>query len=160
MNTAEDIVNDKNQQILTVSFDDTVQKACEFMVKNKIGAVLVEKDEEYVGVWTERDLLRNTTSEGFDPKTAKVGNYMSSPLLTAPHNTPNYKLEEMFLGLFVRHLVVEKEGHYIGFISIGDVLRAAEQAVVQIRLAAKIHHLRRAFGMTRRDDQQRVRMLS
>jgi signal-transduction protein with cAMP-binding, CBS, and nucleotidyltransferase domain len=125
MNTAEDIVDDKNQQILTVSFDDTVQKACEFMVKNKIGAVLVEKNEEYVGVWTERDLLRNITKEGFDPKTAKVGNYMSSPLRTAPHDTLNHKLEEMFLGLFVRHLVIEKEGHYIGFISIGDVLRAS-----------------------------------
>ena len=43
MNTAEDIVNDKNQQILTVPFEDTVHMACEFMVKNKIGAVLVEK---------------------------------------------------------------------------------------------------------------------
>ena len=125
MNTAEDIVNDKNQQILTVPFDDTVQKACEFMVKNKIGAVLVEKDEEYVGVWTERDLLRNITKEGFDPKTAEVGNYMSSPLRTAPHDTLTHKLEEMFLGLFVRHLVIEKESHYIGFISIGDVLRAS-----------------------------------
>jgi signal-transduction protein with cAMP-binding, CBS, and nucleotidyltransferase domain len=125
MNTAEDIVKDKNQQILTVSFDDTVQKACEFMVQNRIGAVLVEKDEAYVGVWTERDLLRNITREGFDPKTAKVGKYMSSPLHTAPHDTLNHKLEEMFLGLFVRHLVIEKEGHYIGFISIGDVLRAS-----------------------------------
>ena len=124
MKTAEDIVNDKNQQILTVSFHDTVQEACEFMVKNKIGAVLVEKNEEYVGVWTERDLLRNITKEGFDPKTAKVGNYMSSPLHTAAHDTPTHKLEEMFLGLFVRHLVIEKEDHYIGFISIGDVLRA------------------------------------
>ena len=124
MNTAEDIVNDKNQQILTVSYDDTVQTACEFMVKNKIGAVLVEKDEKLIGIWTERDLLRNITEEGFDLRTAKVGNYMTSPLHTAPHNTHAHKLEEMFLGLFVRHLVIEKEGHYIGFISIGDVLRA------------------------------------
>ena len=125
MYTAEDIVKDKNQQILTVSFDDTVEKACEFMVRRKIGAVLVEKDEEYVGIWTERDLLRNTPKEEFDPKTAKVGSYMTSPLLTAPHDAETYKLEEMFLGCFVRHLVIEKEGHYIGFISIGDVLRAS-----------------------------------
>ena len=125
MNTAEDIVNDKNQEILTVSLNDTVQTACEFMVKHKIGAVLVEKNQELVGIWTERDLLRNITEEGFDPKTAKVGNYMTSPLHTAPHNTNSHKLEEMFLGLFVRHLVIEKEGHYIGFISIGDVLRAS-----------------------------------
>ena len=35
-----------------------------------------------------------------------------------------HKLEEMFLGLFVRHLLVEKDGDYIGLVSIGDVLRA------------------------------------
>jgi CBS domain-containing protein len=31
----------------------------------------------------------------------------------------------MFLGLFVRHLLIEKEGEYIGMLSIGDVLRAS-----------------------------------
>lgn len=30
----------------------------------------------------------------------------------------------MFLGLFLRHILVEKEGEYIGLLSIGDVLRA------------------------------------
>lgn len=30
----------------------------------------------------------------------------------------------MFLGLFIRHLIIEKDGRYIGFISIGDVIRA------------------------------------
>ena len=50
---------------------------------------------------------------------------MSSPVRSAPHDAAIYKLEEMFLGLFVRHLLVEKEGAYIGLISIGDVTRAS-----------------------------------
>ena len=124
MNTAEDIVKDKNQQILSVSHDETVQTTCQVMVENKVGAIVVKKNEDFVGIWTERDLLRNITDEGFNPHTAKVGDYMSSPLRTASHDTHIIKLQEMFLGLFVRHLVIEKEGHYIGFISIGDVLRA------------------------------------
>jgi hypothetical protein len=43
-------------------------------------------------------MLRNI-SEGFDPKTEKVGDYMTSPLRTASHRTRIYKLEEMFLEL-------------------------------------------------------------
>ncbi len=31
----------------------------------------------------------------------------------------------MFLGLFLRHLLIEKDGEYIGMLSIGDVLRAS-----------------------------------
>ena len=94
------------------------------MVDNKIGAILVEKDGEYVGIWSERDLLRNIISEGFELREAKVGDYMTSPLHTASHSTRIYKLEEMFLGLFLRHILIEKDGEYIGMLSIGDVLRA------------------------------------
>ncbi len=124
MKTAEDILEDKKRDIVSISPDQTVYQACRKMVDSKIGAILVKKDDEYVGIWSERDLLRNIISEGFDPQKAKVGDYMTSPVRTASHRTRIYKLEEMFLGLFLRHILIEKDGEYIGMLSIGDVLRA------------------------------------
>jgi len=124
MKTAADILEDKKRDIVSISWDQTVFQACRKMVKNKIGAILVTKADEFVGIWSERDLLRNIISEGFDPKKAKVGDYMTSPLHTASHSTRIYKLEEMFLGLFLRHILIEKDGEHIGLLSIGDVLRA------------------------------------
>ena len=124
MNSAEEIVKDKKGDIVSIAHDQTILKACQVMIDNKIGAVLVTKDGEFVGIWTERDLMRNSVTPGFDPETCRVGDYMTTPLHTAAHTTQLHKLEEMFLGLFVRHLVVDKEGEYIGLISIGDVLRA------------------------------------
>ena len=124
MKTAKDILEDKQRDIVSIAWDQTVHQACRKMVDNKIGAILVKKDDEFVGIWSERDLLRHITSEGFDPKKAKVGDYMTSPLRTASYSTRIYTLEEMFLGLLLRHLIIEKEGEYIGMLSIGDVLRA------------------------------------
>ena len=124
MKTAEDIVHDKKVEIVTIDWDKTVLEACHKMIEHKIGAIVVEKHNDLVGVWSERDLLNNITNKKFDASVAKVGDYMNHPLHTAPFDTPISKLEEMFLGLFIRHLVIEKDGHYIGFISIGDVLRA------------------------------------
>ena len=124
MKTAEDIIKDKQRDIVYISWDQTVHQACREMIDNKIGAILVKKDDEFVGIWSERDLLRNITAEGFDPQKAKVGDYMTSPLRSASHRTRIYKLEEMFLGLFLRHILIEKDGEYIGMLSIGDVLRA------------------------------------
>jgi len=49
---------------------------------------------------------------------------MSAPLKTAPHSTRIHKFKEMFPGLFLRHLPIEKDGRIIGLLSIGDVLRA------------------------------------
>jgi signal-transduction protein with cAMP-binding, CBS, and nucleotidyltransferase domain len=125
MKTAADIVKEKKKDIVSIPFDQTIHQAARIMIENKIGAILVTKNDEYVGIWSEKDLLRHITDPGFDPKIAKIGDFMSSPVRSAPHDAAIYKLEEMFLGLFVRHLLVEKEGAYIGLISIGDVTRAS-----------------------------------
>ena len=125
MITAEDILKEKQRDIVSISWDQTVQEACQKMVQKKIGAILVKKDDQYIGIWTERDLLQKITEEGFNPQTAKISDHMSAPLKTAPHSTRIHKLEEMFLGLFLRHLPIEKEGEFIGLLSIGDVLRAS-----------------------------------
>jgi signal-transduction protein with cAMP-binding, CBS, and nucleotidyltransferase domain len=125
MITAEDILKEKQRDIVSIAWDQTVQQACQKMVDKKIGAILVKKDNQYVGIWTERDLLRKMTAKGFDPQTAKIGDHMSAPLKTTPHSTRIHKLNEMFLGLFLRHLPIEKDGEFIGLLSIGDVLRAS-----------------------------------
>ena len=124
MKTAGDIIEDKQREIVSISYDQTIQHACQDMLDKKIGAILVKKNDKYVGIWTERDLLRNITAPGFDPHTARIGDYMTTELHSVSHDTILHKIEEMFLGLFVRHLPVDKDGETIGMISIGDVLRA------------------------------------
>ena len=125
MKTAEDIVNDKRREIVCIEWDQTVHQACRTMIEKKIGAIVVKKNDEFVGIWSERDLLLNICNKGFDPLTARISDYMSAPIHSAPHSTRIHKLEEMFLGLFLRHLLIEKEGKFIGMLSIGDVLRAS-----------------------------------
>ncbi len=109
MKTAEDIVKEKKTEIVSVSYDQTVQQACQLMVDSKIGAILVKNEGSYVGIWTERDLLRNFTAPDFDPHRARIGDYMTTRLHSVSHDTSLHKVEEMFLGLFVRHLPVDKE---------------------------------------------------
>lgn len=124
MKTAEDIIQDKNKDMICISHTETIHKALQVMVANKIGALLVKKNDKIVGIWTERDLMCGSITSGFDPKTARIGDHMTTDLKTALHNTPISKLEEMFLGLYLRHILIEKEGEYIGILSIGDVVRA------------------------------------
>ena len=125
MKTAEDIVKEKNREMVCISFDSTVREALRLMTANKIGAILVTKEDKIVGIWTERDLLYNINLPGFNPDKELVGDYMTTSLHTTRHNAPILKIKEMFLGLFIRHIIVEKDGEYIGLLSIGDVLRAS-----------------------------------
>ena len=124
MKTAEDILNEKRGDMVWIHADRSVQEGIDLMVDKRIGAVLIKQGDVVVGIFTERDLLRNMAVADFNPRTARIGDYMSSPLYTAAHDTSLLKLEEIFLGRFIRHIVIEKKGKQIGMLSIGDVLRA------------------------------------
>lgn len=124
MNSAEDIIKDKKCEIVSISHDASIIRACQVIVENKIGAIVIRRNDEFVGIYTDRDLMRNIATPGFNPETARVGDHMTTPLPTVSHTAQLHKLEDMFLGLFVRHVLVEKNGEYIGLISIGDILRA------------------------------------
>jgi CBS domain-containing protein len=124
MKTAEDILADKGAEVTCVTRDYLVFDAIQIMNRHRIGALLVKEGDQVLGIWTERDLLRNSGDPGFNPKTARVGDYMSAPLHFARHDATLAALKDMFLGLFLRHLPVEKKGRFIGMLSIGDVLRA------------------------------------
>jgi CBS domain-containing protein len=124
MKTAEDILNEKPRDLIWISGDKSILDAVRLMVDNDIGAILIKQEDRFTGIFSERDLLRHTADPAFDPGKHRVGDYMSSPLHCAPHDMPLILLTEKFLGLFVRHLMIEKQGRQIGLLSIGDVLRA------------------------------------
>jgi signal-transduction protein with cAMP-binding, CBS, and nucleotidyltransferase domain len=124
MKTAGDILNDKKRDMVTVRPEQSIREALERMQVNRIGAVLVKRGEKIVGIWTERDLARDILKPGFAIDTAVIENYMSTRLYTAPDETPILKLQEMFLGLFIRHILITRRRKTIGLLSIGDVMRA------------------------------------
>lgn len=125
--TAEDIVNERGSDLLTIGPDTLVADAIRLMIDKKVGSVLVEENGTFVGIWTERDLLNNTLKDDFDLKTAKIRDYMKTQLIYAQHDDIIYHLIDKFLGLRVRHLLIQREGQCIGMLSAGDVMRAALQ---------------------------------
>lgn len=124
MKTAGEILKEKNREMVCIFSDKTVRDAIRLMNDNNIGAILVKKNDQIVGIWTERDLLHNMNLPGFNPDMVLIEDYMTTGLYTASHDTSILKINDMFLGLFIRHILIEKDGIYIGLLSIGDVLRA------------------------------------
>jgi len=125
MKTAGDIVNEKGNDVFSISVNATIQDALKLMVAKKIGAVLIEHDGEIVGIWTERDLLRNSILDDFDVKKSRIGDFMTKKLVKADASENIYRMMDKFLGLRLRHLPVEKDGKIIGLLSAGDVIKAA-----------------------------------
>jgi len=125
--TAEEVLEEKGSQIYSVSRRTTLLNALEIMNEKKIGAILVKDDDSIVGIWTERDLMIDSIKPEFDLKGAVIGDYMTTDLKTAPHDCKIYTLADMILGLRIRHIIIEREGKFVGVLSSGDIIRAELQ---------------------------------
>ena len=125
MKVAEDLIKDKNRALVSVPGTTTLAEAVAVMKVENVGCLMVSDGDAMVGIWTERDLVRDVASDGFDIASATIGSYMSHPLITCQWNDSVYSLVDKFLGLRIRHLVVSKEGAYIGLLSAGDVMKAS-----------------------------------
>jgi len=124
MKSAGDLLESKKADMIAADVHLSVLEVLRIMVEKNIGAILVKENDRIVGIWTEKDYVRNSLQAGFDPRTARIGDYMTTTLHKASYTTPIPKLQEMYLGLYTRYVMIEKEGQYVGLLSIGDVLRA------------------------------------
>ena len=125
--TAEEVLEEKGSQIFSVSKNTTLLDALQIMNEKKIGAILVKDNDNIFGIWTERDLMIDSIKPGFDLKSAVVGDHMTTDLHTAPHDCKIYTLADMILGLRIRHIIIEREGKFMGVLSSGDIIRAGLQ---------------------------------
>ena len=123
METAKNMVADKGRKIVSVPVGTTLFATLEKMNDNKVGAILVTRDEKIIGIWTERDLMQDVIKEGFDLKSALIEEYMTTHLEYAPHTDTVFNLMDKFLGLRIRHLLIEQDGNIIGLVSGGDVMK-------------------------------------
>jgi len=123
--TAEQILQEKGSTLYTVAEDTMVLESLRIMVGNKVGSILIKQGSRIIGIYTERDLIRNTIEANFDPATTPISQVMTRGLQFAPHTDTAFELMDKFLGLRLRHLLIDRVGDFIGMLSIGDVVRCA-----------------------------------
>ncbi len=154
MTTAEDIVNKTKRKMLTTSPDATVFEVLKKMAEEKTGSVFIEEDGNIVGIWTERDLLREAIKEGFDVKNSKVGDSMSRDLISAPHDATVLKLMDICITQYIRRIPVKKNGEYIGMIYVFDlfeeVLANKNKELKELNEIANLEYYKPSWHQKRR----------
>ena len=90
------------------------------MFAERCSSIVVMKDEQVVGIWTEHDAL----SAGDNPRELDrpVSEVMSHPVLTLEANTPLGEAAMKFKQSGVRHFVVVRDGAAIGVLTQTDIV--------------------------------------
>ncbi len=120
---SETIRNFMTTDIKSIDVGEKVTDAIDKMIDNDIGSIVVKRDNEYVGIVTERDILKISRGENIYSPDFNVGKIMSTPLITIDADAPIGKATMMMELKGVRRLLVEDKGKIIGIITQKDVLR-------------------------------------
>ncbi|MGD2086787.1 MAG: CBS domain-containing protein [Candidatus Aminicenantes bacterium] len=118
-----DILEEKKQEIFSVTPDTKIFDTIKLMVEKNIGAVLVMEENRLAGIFTERDYMKKITLRGLSSKETPVKDVMTRQVA---YISPKASLHQ---GLAVmsekkcRHLPVFENKKLVGVISIVDLAK-------------------------------------
>lgn len=121
----KELLERKTTGMITVRASISLLEAIEIMTNQKVGALLVESDDDsLMGIITERDILRLCAENNGRLDNLLLSDVMTSDLIVGtPESTTDEAMSLMTEHRF-RHLPIIEGGKPIGIISIGDLVKA------------------------------------
>lgn len=117
------IISGREQTIITCSPHDDVRDAARLLADKRIGALPVMEGDAVVGIFSERDLLYHVARDGAAALDNKVRDLMTAPAITIEPACDALEALALMTRRRIRHLPVVDEGRFIGFVSIGDLVK-------------------------------------
>jgi len=126
------LLEEKGNEVWSVSPEAAVYEAIRIMAEKNVGALVVMEADEVVGLISERDYARKLVLEGRSSRETPVRDVMTARVVSA---RPDQSVEEcmaLMTDKRIRHLPVVRDGQLLGVVSIGDLVKAiiAEQQFV------------------------------
>ena len=138
MRLVKHLLEDKGGAIHAIEPDKPVLDAIRLMAEKYIGALLVMKGSQLLGIVSERDYARKVILKGRSSAETPVREIMSASVLTvAPGDSVNHCMKLM-TDRRVRHLLVGDAGRVLGVVSIGDLVKAVIEDQAQ-----ELEHMQR-----------------
>ena len=123
MGAVRNILEAKGNATFSISPDTIVYHALEIMVEKNVSALLVTENEKLTGIFSEKDYARKVILKGKSSKETRIGEIMTSNLITVSPDNSIEDCMQLMTDHFIRHLPVMDNDNLVGIISIGDVVK-------------------------------------
>lgn len=124
MKLVSDLLKVKGSQVWSIDAGATVKEALELLAEKNIGALLVMKESEIAGIFSERDLARKLAKKGSFSMDIPVSKLMTEEVFTVKPSDDIDTCMGLMTKLHIRHLPVLDEGQLVGMVSIGDAVKS------------------------------------
>ena len=113
-----------SKPVFATSPDIIACDAIDKMFENRISALLVEQNGEYIGIFTKTDWMHLVLSEQCEPNSLiKVSALMAAPIVTVDKNETLAKASTLIEENNIRHIAVTEVGKIVGMLSVSDLER-------------------------------------
>ena len=115
----------KGHEVAAISQDRSVADAVALLKERGIGALIVTGvDAPLVGIFSERDVVRSLATSGATVLEMSVAELMTSDVVVCEESTSVTDLMGLMTEQHIRHVPVMTDGHVVGLVSIGDIVKA------------------------------------
>jgi len=124
MATVKELLKAKGQDVYSISPDATVYTALKLMADKNVGALVVLKQGNLVGIMSERDYARKVIIKGKFSKDTLVQEIMAPQIVCVAPNQTAEGCMALMTDKCIRHIPVLEQDRLVGIISIGDVVKS------------------------------------
>ncbi len=112
-----------SKQVISIDPQTSVADASKLISKHNIGSVPVAQNGNVCGILTDRDIVLRCVAEGRDPKSIKVADVMTSPLISVSSTETVENAMQTMASEQVRRMPVVDSGKLVGYVSMADFAR-------------------------------------
>ena len=117
-----ELLKEKGSDVWSVDVGAGLGDALKFMAEKNIGAVLVKDGNKIAGIFSERDFLKNSASEGQLSEDTPISGIMTKRVLFVSPSETTEKCMFLMTAKRIRHLPVIDNDQLVGMVSIGDIV--------------------------------------
>lgn len=122
MNILE-VIRRKGTDVLSIRPEATIRELVDLLHKHNVGAMVVLRGEELVGIVSERDIIHGLAEAGPALLDQAVSTIMTTRVETCESGDKLETLAARMTELRIRHLPVVEDGELKAIVSIGDVVK-------------------------------------
>lgn len=121
MTTGNTVGDQMSKTLFFTGPETTAFDAVDKMYQNKVSALLIQIDGDFKGIFTKTDWMHLTMGGQADPHKVKVGDLMSSPVITIDRKETVGRATMLMEEKVIRHLAVTDNGKIVGMLSVKDL---------------------------------------
>ena len=121
-----------DNNLVFVEVSETVLKALEKMVQKDVRSAVVENEGLPIGVVTYLDVIRRCVIKRKDPNRVRVGDIVSSPIVTIDPDSPLGDTMKIMVDRGIKRVYVVKGGKIIGRVTEPGVFKEMLNVVLTL----------------------------